>query len=746
GVTIKSSADGTATVSGVGKWKVNDSTVTLSHVSSLISGESGLEVLEAGAMAYETAKLSIDEDDIYYDNGSDDIIIQGDDKGENVAIIGNNASGDKIIMAGSGGDSIENYSSKAEVTMIGGAGDDYIVATSGPNEYIDLAKGGKDTITALNTDTLTVHNYDAKTGATFLTNTSENLTNLIMYGDPYLLVVGDGYFKADNLGRVELSGTDTLNGTFVNFHILNENKTQLYGWSGQAGGNVDGSDYTDDAIIIGVAPSGYSTMKGGSGNDTIYAAADDVVNLSGGNDLIDIDHLDREWRINGNIGGVTINLGNGNINSNATIKSFDSSVDKITVDGVDDISFEVVNGNLRLEKNNTSLTFKDIAETTNLLINDEEISFIADDSALTVNADSVPAEFYGTSKTLNDEKLNNGSTVDYSNYDYALNVNMNDNFHNIEAVKGGRGKTTLWGSEVDNNALYAGHGETSIYGGAGGTRDSLFGYAGDDKTGGATFFMLEGSGLDTISGFEFGTSATSDKIHTFGEGITSYELVGDELRIQVGADYDDQMIIEGAANEVLQINAWNNDYVVEVGDNFKYDDAVQFYLNKSGSATITADGAEDVAIYANGFDGKAYDNITNINASSATGKATLVGADGVDNVIIGGSGNNSLWGGSYTDENAGDDTLIGSTGSNEFFYLKGNGNDVIQNIKSDDLINLLDITLEDITSMEITNSGINVKLNDGGSLQVNSNTDVTFQLADGNKWQSNHLNRNWIKK
>ncbi|MBR1859838.1 MAG: hypothetical protein IJ797_10125, partial [Selenomonadaceae bacterium] len=243
-----------------------------------------------------------------------------------------------------------------------------------------------------------------------------------------------------------------------------------------------------------------------------------------------------------------------------------------------------------------------------------------------------------------------------------------------------------------------------------------------------------------------GTSATSDKIHTFGEGITSYELVGDELRIQVSDDYDDQLIIEGAANEVLQINAWNNDYVVEVGDNFKYDDAVQFYLNKSGSATITADGAEDVAIYANGFDGKAYDNITNINASSATGKATLVGADGVDNVIIGGSGNNSLWGGSYTDENAGDDTLIGSTGSNEFFYLKGNGNDVIQNIKSDDLINLLDITLEDITSMEITNSGINVKLNDGGSLQVNSNTDVTFQLADGNKWQSNHLNRNWIKK
>ena len=41
-VTIKSSEDGKATISGIGNWKLNYNTVTLSTISSLRSGESGL--------------------------------------------------------------------------------------------------------------------------------------------------------------------------------------------------------------------------------------------------------------------------------------------------------------------------------------------------------------------------------------------------------------------------------------------------------------------------------------------------------------------------------------------------------------------------------------------------------------------------------------------------------------------------------------------------------------------------------
>ena len=149
-----------------------------------------------------------------------------------IAIIDNDATGDKIITASSERSTIENYSSKANVTMICSTSDDAFVATSVMNEYIDLSRGGKDTIAALNSDTLTVHNYEAKTGATFLMNTHENLTNLIMYGDPYLLVVGDGYFKADNLGKVVLEGTDTHNGTFVNFTTYDDGTTQLERSSG----------------------------------------------------------------------------------------------------------------------------------------------------------------------------------------------------------------------------------------------------------------------------------------------------------------------------------------------------------------------------------------------------------------------------------------------------------------------------------------------------------------------------------
>ena len=458
------------------------------------------------------------------------------------------ASNEQLIVAGAGGDSLMNYSSTAEVTMLGGAGDDVIVATSGSNEYIDLAMGGKDTIVALNTDTLTVHNYDAKTGATFLMNTHENLTNLIMYGDPYLLIVGDGYFKADNLEKVVLEGSDTLNGTFVNFTTYDDGTTQLYGWSGQAGGNVDGSDY-ENSILIGVAPSGYSTLTGGSGNDTIYAAADDVVNFSGGNDFIRLDHITREWRINGNIGGVTINLNSDNISADTTVKGFDTSLDKITLDDIDELGFDFNSGNLQIAVNNSSLTFENITDTTTLLINDVAMGVVAEGSTIAVTDDTI-SSFYGAGQ----------AAVDYSECSDTLDVNLNG-YSNINTIKGGRSNTIIWGNDDESDAIYAGSGEGAIYGGFGSAGDSLF-------------------------------------------------------------DYSD------------------------------------------------------------------------------------------------------------------DDTLIGGSDYNEFIYLKGNGDDVIKYAKSTDLINLLDINLEDISSADFDGLNLKLNFNTGGSLSMASLSNLTFQLADGNKYNS----------
>ena len=615
-VTIKSSEDGTSTVAGVGDWKLNDSTVTLNSTSSLVSGESGLEVLTAGMIAYAAATLASDLDKIIY---SDTESLKGSSKNENI-IVSN-------------------------------------------NKYLDISSGGEDTICLTNADTVTINGYDAKTGSTFLTNTSENLTNLIMYGDPYLLVVGDGYFKADNLGRVVLEGTDTIDGTFVNFTVLNENTTQLYGWSGQAGGNVDGSEYTQDAIIIGVAPSGYSTLKGGSGDDTIYAAADDVVNLSGGNDIIDIDHLDREWRINGNKGGLTINLGDGNISAQTTVKGFDTSQDKIALDDIGELSVDSSGDKLQIAVNNSSLTFA--AGTEQLMITD-------DTSTYTI----------------------------HTNFD---NLTPTSNY--IIETSDGTFETPDKGlKKAENEYTYS-------------------------------------SGDNTITGFNFGADESADELIIDSE-IT--EVTFDEAgNLKVKVDEDNQLQISNAANKIIKVNANEQDWIVEFGDNLMYNESVNCYGDNSDTRLWVHKDyiGEELAILANGSDGKIYNNVKEITAKAYSGEATLVGNE-LENVITASKGSSSLWGGEGSDN----DTLIGSSGYDEFFYRKGNENDVIRHAEDSDLINLLDINLEDISSTSINALSIKIEFNDGGSLSMNTLNDLTFQLADGSKWQSDKNHKTWISK
>ena len=111
----------------------------------------------------------------------------------------------------------------------------------------------------------------------------------------------------------------------------------------------------------------------------------------------------------------------------------------------------------------------------------------------------------------------------------------------------------------------------------------------------------------------------------------------------------------------------------------------------------------------------------------------------LNNVIMGGSGNNTLWGGTY-----GDDVLIGGIGRNTFIYSFGNGNDRIQNANDGDKIILDDITLDQIKDTNITANRVAINFTDGGSLIVEGSADVTYQLGDGTKLSANHTQREWI--
>ena len=376
-----------------------------------------------------------------------------------------------------------------------------------------------------------------------------------------------------------------------------------------------------------------------------------------------------------------------------------------------------------------SLYFSDVTESTSLIVNDTLKGFIANDDTLSVGDGSLPAEFINEGES---------AAVDFSAYTSTLNIDLNDTkYQNITTVKGGAGDTTLWGSDDTENALHAGSGGTAIFGGFDSTGDSLVGYSGDDKKAGTNFFVVANSGSDTLYNFEFGTSATSDKLWTFGLAVNKVESEGNSVKFQI---YDDnnEAVIDNALNKIIKVSAGGVDWVVEYGEDLTYNESVNFYsANSAATLTIGSDvTTSNVEIWSNGADGKFYNNIKDINASGYVNSAILVGND-MENVITSSNGGSKLWGG----EGSENDTLIGGSGSDEFFYLKGNGDDVVQNASSGDIINLLNITLSDMTLATITSSGVNFEFNDGGKLSIETTSDLTFKLGDGSTYKSNHNTR-----
>ena len=186
---------------------------------------------------------------------------------------------------------------------------------------------------------------------------------------------------------------------------------------------------------------------------------------------------------------------------------------------------------------------------------------------------------------------------------------------------------------------------------------------------------------------------------------------------------------------------FGSDVVAQVNTNsLTYDGAANFFLatEKNASISVNASVSGAAAIWL-GNDNYVGD-IRTIDATNSSVKAELAGND-ADNIISAGSGDSSLWGG-----NLGSDVLIGGSGRNTFFYTVGNGSDNVQGAHDGDLVYLSQVTLDQIASTNITAGGVAINFKDGGSLQVDSTADVTYQLADGSRYSANHEQLAWNGK
>ena len=77
-----------------------------------------------------------------------------------------------------------------------------------------------------------------------------------------------------------------------------------------------------------------------------------------------------------------------------------------------------------------------------------------------------------------------------------------------------------------------------------------------------------------------------------------------------------------------------------------------------------------------------------------------------------------------------------------FWYGKSEGNDVITNANSSDIINLYDVDLSQITAADVYTDQIVVRFNTGTALVVKDTEQVTptFQLGGGGNYNYNRNN------
>ncbi|MBQ7706037.1 MAG: hypothetical protein IJT73_11555, partial [Selenomonadaceae bacterium] len=74
------------------------------------------------------------------------------------------------------------------------------------------------------------------------------------------------------------------------------------------------------------------------------------------------------------------------------------------------------------------------------------------------------------------------------------------------------------------------------------------------------------------------------------------------------------------------------------------------------------------------------------------------------------------------------------------FYYNGNGNDSISGAGENDTVNLLDITLDQITT-ESTNNSLKLSFSNGGSLELDTNNGTTFNISGTNYTYNKNENK-----
>ncbi len=559
-------------------------------------------------------------------------------------------SGDDLLVAGPGANSL--VGGAGNDTLISNGGDDTLVGGTG-NDVFQINPGKDPIVYGSTNGTNTLDFSIASQGITINLGTEDQTQTVDSAGDQVELIGAFDIYIASAHGDdvTANAGNDLIYGGIGNTTI-----TAGSGNDSVVGGSGNDVIYGGTGNLTINSGSGDDSIIGGSGNDIIYGGtgATTITTGSGvdsviggtGNDII-----------YGGVGKSTIAAGSGaesivGGSGNDIIYAGTGNTTITSGTGNDSIVGGTGNDIIYAGSGSSTIT----AGTGN----DSIVGGTGNDIIYTLSANTTITAGSGNDSIVG----GSGNDIIYGG-------------SGSSTITGGTGNDSIVGG-TGNDIIYGGTGNTTINGNAG--NDSILGGTGNDViyAGTGTSSITGGSGNDSIVG------GTGNDIIYGGTGNTTINGGTGNDSIVGGSGND--LIYGGSGTTTINSGTGADSVIGGTGNDIIYGGA--------GNTTITGGGGNDTIVGGTGND-VIYGGIKSTTLTGGTGNESIIGGTGNDIIyagggtatITGGSGNDSITGG------AGRDSIVGGTG-NDIIYggvqsstiSGGSGNDTIVGGNGNDII------------------------------------------------------------
>ena len=524
---------------------------------------------------------------------------------------------------------------------------------------------------------------------------------------------------------------------------------------------LDGNDTINNNLGNNVS------ISGGAGDDSIYSLSNKVTISGGeGNDSVVFSYITNFSRQDPNSHYYQYSSGND------IIEGFNEQ-DTLHIDG--NYTTEIIGNDFVVKVGNGSVTLKD-GKYTKFYIADSAGNLIQTNwdwtlMAGTAGDDTLKNNDYGKIK------IEGYEGNDYiCNYSDSVTINGGDGNDSIHNGYYNAGVFDSQSKFVHYVEIYTGSGDDIVL--SYGKSITIDGGSGDDHISNISEYHTSGNGASYYYAYH---SYSSNILMIGGEGNDTVDSYGgDNITIDGGAGDDiliggtytnkvDSVDVDGVG--VIELFRTSDDFETAL-DVFVYNsgnDTIQNYQSGeivSFKATYTGWTNEGNDLILNAAEGSVRINDAKnklVEVADANGNVlahvylandyegmidgrgygayeVIVGSDNVNNQIFADTSGSSLWGGRGNSN----DELYGNLGVDEYVYSYGNGQDNIFQSGNEDTVNLMNISLDQITNAGITDNGVNLNFADGGALNINGQIG-TF-IVSGQRYGADYQTKTWYAK